>query len=630
MPNRPPSTDVAVAQASAFPVFPLSKSRSTTPTPLSDPHTFPHEERSNALQNQEFNVRPPISQSKSSDAGSMLKRMNSITPGPFNIKGGIGEDQRVSAHKKSPSMGSSKDFSRPLSSGTVKSHTQKPSGSSSVYTRTRSTSTVSGVSRYEWDTSDVPSVPSIPKEQSILPPNDQVVKDSVQNTAQSSNFDFGPLTQADKSHTFPQDDSTSKEENKTQRRPSDPSIHSHKPRPSVTAAMQPLYSIGSSSSFKPSRSIKNRKASAGINRITTGPGGDTDGQGERNSQDAPPVPAPIVRAPRDLGSPSHTPHESTSSNGSYRSDVRSGSSRSSPPLAESPKRRLQEVSEHPPSKNTFNDFQFGVDNRSPLESPVLPPPHVFSPFEPEVYIPSGPSAPPSQAARPLTTGEAQAPPPPTRRPTIPDIEPYLPTLSPVVSPDDYLVSSFDSQTHSQPHSHNFRLSPAPPRARKPVSSGSAPHRSRPPDKGPCRGCGELIIGKSVSSADGRLSGRYHKGCFVCKTCNNVFQTADFYVIQNHPYCGRHYHELNNSLCQGCDRGIEGQYLETQTRRKFHSYCFTCQDCHKILREDYFEWNGRTLCEQHAFKAAQQPSSALGIGGGRRYPERRTTKLMTMM
>jgi hypothetical protein len=130
----------------------------------------------------------------------------------------------------------------------------------------------------------------------------------------------------------------------------------------------------------------------------------------------------------------------------------------------------------------------------------------------------------------------------------------------------------------------------------------------------------------VSSADGRLTGRYHKQCFVCKTCEAPFQTADFYVMDNHPYCARHYHELNHSLCIKCDRGIEGQYLETEKRLKFHPHCFSCQDCHKILRDDYFEWNGRTLCEQHAFRAAQQPSS---LGPGRRYPERRTTRLMMM-
>jgi hypothetical protein len=96
------------------------------------------------------------------------------------------------------------------------------------------------------------------------------------------------------------------------------------------------------------------------------------------------------------------------------------------------------------------------------------------------------------------------------------------------------------------------------------------------NKGNCRGCGEIIRGKSVSSADGRLTGRYHKECFVCETCDEPFPTNDFYVIDNHPFCARHYHQLNGSLCQSCDKGIEGEYLETDMKQKFHPFCFTCR------------------------------------------------------
>ena len=63
--------------------------------------------------------------------------------------------------------------------------------------------------------------------------------------------------------------------------------------------------------------------------------------------------------------------------------------------------------------------------------------------------------------------------------------------------------------------------------------------------------------------------------FVCRTCRYPFETAEFYVLNNHPHCERHYHELNRSLCQSCDRGIEGQYLETDKREKFHPACLSC-------------------------------------------------------
>ena len=120
-----------------------------------------------------------------------------------------------------------------------------------------------------------------------------------------------------------------------------------------------------------------------------------------------------------------------------------------------------------------------------------------------------------------------------------------------------------------------------------------------PSKGKCRGCGEFILGKSVSSADGRLTGRYHKQCessqfisgairrlttrsgFVCRTYKQPFETATFYVIDNQPYCERHYHQLNDSICQACDHGIEGQYLGTGKKQKYHPDCFKCSVSHNI-------------------------------------------------
>ena len=215
------------------------------------------------------------------------------------------------------------------------------------------------------------------------------------------------------------------------------------------------------------------------------------------------------------------------------------------------------------------------------------------------------------------------------------------TQNPPAKADQFKPSQIQGQ--SQPLSFpplDTPTVPAPPLQRPDIADPV--RRPMTANKGKCRGCAEIIQGKSVSSADGRLTGRYHKRCFVCKTCKEPFKTADFYVIENNPYCQRHYHELNGSVCKSCDRGIEGQYLETELKQKFHPHCFTCQvrmssrswllctdleqDCHKILRDDYFELSGKVLCEQHAFRAAQEPSL---LGPGRRHPERRTTRLMMM-
>jgi len=175
-------------------------------------------------------------------------------------------------------------------------------------------------------------------------------------------------------------------------------------------------------------------------------------------------------------------------------------------------------------------------------------------------------------------------------------------------------------------------------------------------KGICRGCSKPITSgqKSVSSKDGRLTGKYHKECFVCMTCKEPFATADFYVHEDHPYCAHHYHVLNETLCDSCGKGIEGHYLETSNvsgsgAKKFHPDCLTCATCKIQLSDDYFEMSDRVYCEKDAFRMASgarspyttapsRPSPlnreyvASGVAGqaltAGKFPERRLTKLMT--
>ena len=145
-------------------------------------------------------------------------------------------------------------------------------------------------------------------------------------------------------------------------------------------------------------------------------------------------------------------------------------------------------------------------------------------------------------------------------------------------------------------------------------------------KATCQACQLPIYGKSVKTADGRLPGRYHKSCFVCRTCAAPFPTGEFYVLDNSPYCAQHYHQLNGSCCSRCNVGIEGQYLETDAALKFHPSCFGCTKCAVELPEDYFEVDGQPYCQRHAF--AFMRAAALG-DAPRVSPERRRTRLMLM-
>lgn len=151
--------------------------------------------------------------------------------------------------------------------------------------------------------------------------------------------------------------------------------------------------------------------------------------------------------------------------------------------------------------------------------------------------------------------------------------------------------------------------PAPARRRDAVTQKS---------RGNCRACGEVITGKSISSADGRLSGRYHKACFNCTSCFEPFPTAEFYVHGDRPYCKRHYHKINGSLCGTCKDGIEGQYLEDERSTKYHVQCFRCGDCQRVLHDGYFEVNRQAYCEKDAYRRLQGMQRNPSISSQRSY------------
>ncbi|KAF9981484.1 hypothetical protein BGZ65_003888 [Modicella reniformis] len=78
----------------------------------------------------------------------------------------------------------------------------------------------------------------------------------------------------------------------------------------------------------------------------------------------------------------------------------------------------------------------------------------------------------------------------------------------------------------------------------------------------CRGCGLMVEKDTVCAQDGKLKGKWHASCFRCTTCRRPFTDKKFYVFNNAPYCKRHYHRLNNSLCMRCDEPIEGSCIQT--------------------------------------------------------------------
>lgn len=659
--ERSPSPDATpLPQDSAFPIFPTARSKTATPT---TPHKTTFGFLPETKGDESTHDVLPSSRPHGDQEEILLNQSNSSILGPVNAQSM--EVRHPSGADGISAVTKGHGSTRSASTDTARSRIRALSTTSSNYTRIPSMSSIAGYTRLDLVESDVPAVPTVPSvalDYDTLPtPDEEPTKGYISD---ASPFNFGSFGQSTSAHTIPEDGrreessirpsghthtSTVQEQQGVSKTPSESPEKNHKSKPSV---MLPLYDIGSTSSFRPSKSLRGRRnGSPIVGQLDVGQTKATNPQEDKRLDDAPPMPQLLTSQSYETTNPYHTPHESVSSNDSYGSGVKSGSSRSSPPL-NSPLNDLSPQQKGQFGSDGFNDafqgFQFGVEGqtedqrRNSQEGTVPATATPQAPIQQYTLVGSQASSlpalsdpPPSvRPTSPLHSQQQSSPilsrSPPSVRPVQPAPAPLRnfpmrPTVSPTGSPEGYLASPASPYTDL---TSNTGLSVGVPR---PPPIPEAPAKKRTPtSKGQCRGCNTAIYGKSISSADGQLTGRYHKQCFVCKTCRAPFQTTDFYVHNNNPYCGRHYHEQNGSLCTNCDRGIEGQYLETDRRQKFHPYCFTCQECHRILRDDFFEWNNRILCEQHAFgdaqRAALQPSS---LGPGRRYPERRTTRLMIM-
>lgn len=114
----------------------------------------------------------------------------------------------------------------------------------------------------------------------------------------------------------------------------------------------------------------------------------------------------------------------------------------------------------------------------------------------------------------------------------------------------------------------------------------------------CRRCNLPVEREAVSASDGKLEGKWHVKCFGCHTCYKPFPDKSFYVFENAPYCRRHYHKLNNSLCRTCDEPIEGPCVQTIEGWRYHPSCFVCFDCQTPLTNIYYSFDNKQYCETH--------------------------------
>jgi hypothetical protein len=207
----------------------------------------------------------------------------------------------------------------------------------------------------------------------------------------------------------------------------------------------------------------------------------------------------------------HTPTESMSSNGSsYASDIRTASSVSTPPLSGSPERVAQKLAAAAAAAAAAADG---------------PP----SGLKLDVHAAT------QQSHAEEGSGLNRADGGYRDRPSISGVERARFADATVLSPQTYVSEASFSRRGGGSSSSSNSNSNGSGQAAKSIARGmsgstssdsrrpsEAPDSRRPSTKtsrGPCRGCGEDIVGgKSVSSADGRLTGRYHKQCKEKELC----------------------------------------------------------------------------------------------------------------
>jgi hypothetical protein len=134
-PLRVASSEAPLSQDCAFPPFPTSKSRTTTPTPPPEiTQSFAVVHSRQQVPGDSHAGFAPLS--PQGNAGSVLRKMDAIASGTIG-------DFRPNGHIRTPTMSSSKDFTYQPNGGSRKSHSSRPSTAGSNPSRKPSLASIS-------------------------------------------------------------------------------------------------------------------------------------------------------------------------------------------------------------------------------------------------------------------------------------------------------------------------------------------------------------------------------------------------------------------------------------------------------------------------------------------------------
>ena len=472
-----PSLELPTNLDCAFPPFPTG-SASGRRTPAS-PRTPPGLDGSSRKGYHPDELDPTYKPVSPKSNGNVLKRMNTIAPGPFGVgprRRDAGESASTgSGHERTPTYSGPYPTSANMSTSIDQS--RSPSIAASELSNASDTSKITHRRVPTLANGTMASRPGTPRTDStrkvsVIAQGSDAAYDQVRLGSVSQ----APLSQEDftrsielPSTTIPRKPSLAEAPKiGLPRRPSELRTTGRRP----TLASIDASENGSESGFGSREPVKEFEDSG---RRPSRKGSKASLYHEQTISEelAPPLP----NIPQSNHNPrlQHTSTESQSSNGSgYGSEARTGSSRSTPPLPE-------------PSENSTRRMPasspFGSKSRSPRDKAQnqsnFKPGHRRDGSPASIDKPL-PSRPPQESTKP-------APQTKSSRPRI-DLSGY---------------GAFGNPYEDrEPRRSSLTTEDEPPHGRRPSTAS----------KGTCRGCGETIRGKSVSSADGRLTGRYHKQC----------------------------------------------------------------------------------------------------------------------
>lgn len=591
----PPSPEMRLPFDNPFPVFPSEKFQSQSPDVPRKPTT--------PLQGESRFGDPKFMKPAKSPGAQILKRMDTIAAGPFG-----GSSMRPSQREPGPGANrgpSNGSVQKQFRNSKGREHFRRPSTSQSHRSERSNPYELPGLPRSQPDDEQVSSRPG-PEQPSR---SDEVVDrflNQLQSEAESTPSPM--ITPASRSRTFAEGTRPRLPGPTPVFRIEDSAIPPLRSQMNQQPYNQPLQSAGlERPKYNPYGYDQPQPSPGSIfgsARPRSKSFGSSANHVDRRRPDEPPVPPMpgVARTDSDKSTTtevSHSTSDSSSSGYSVASNARSQASSNTSWSDDREDRSLSGARRN--RSNTNRSIEESKSSQPPLPEPRFPiPPPLDSPIDPAIQFGLG-SAPRKRS----------------------------------------------NTNASSSSSSSMRYTPPRDRQRLHDRSGSRDQKSdvplpqrTPTTRGMCASCrAPILVGeKSVKDSTRRLTGRYHKSCFVCRHCSSPFPTGEFYVHTNAPYCARHWHEVNGSLCKGCDNGIEGTYLETDRREKFHQGCFRCTTCRSKLDEEYFEFEGKPFCERHSWAFGPRNNGALGVPGGGigmggrygRSPEKRRTRLMNMM